>query len=260
MTRQPVFGPLLSVWLSASLLGLCLVIWTNLCSAQQTSGVSSSTDRIASTGIAGGEAAQESPSFVLEYNGLPDAPSSQKAPAGDARYLSLNDRLHIYGEAVFRPNSLIAPGLGASFGQWQTWPPEWGPGGSIYASQMASRISRQAASESIRFALAAFDGEDPRYHRAEETGLFNRTRHVLVESFTSQTADGRRMPAFSRFAGAYGSAFLSTAWCPQAHYDPNWALQRGSSVFASSVGLQLVQEFIPQKYLKRFGLGDKTRP
>jgi hypothetical protein len=76
--------------------------------------------------------------------------------------------------------------------------------------------------------------------------LFNRTRHVLVESFTSQTADGGRMPAFSRFAGAYGSAFLSTAWCPQARYDPNWALRRGSSAFASSVGLQLVQEFIPQ--------------
>jgi hypothetical protein len=259
MTRQPVFGFLVPLRLSAGLLGLCLVSWTNLCSAQQTSGAPSSTDRIANTGIAG-ETAQESPSFVLEYNGLPDAPSSQKAPAADARYLTLNDRLHIYGEAVLRTNSLIAPALGASFGQWQNWPPEWGPGGSFYGRQMASSISRQAASESIRFALAAFDGEDPRYHRSEETGLFNRTRHVLVESFTSQTADGGRMPAFSRFAGAYGSAFLSTAWCPQARYDPNWALRRGSSAFASSVGLQLVQEFIPQKYLKRFGLADKTRP
>ena len=260
MTCQPVFGSLPSLRWSVSLLSFCLMTCTQVCWTQQTSVDSEPTPQVQNSAALSPASHQAGPiSFALEYNGLPDAPSSQKAPPPDQRHLSLEDRLHVYGEAVLRPGSILAPGLGVGFGQYQM-PPEWGPGGAFYAREMAAGISRHAVGESIRFGLAALDGEDPRYHRSEETGLLSRTRHVLVESFTSQTADGGRMPAFSRFAGAYGSAFLSTAWCPEARYDPNWALRRGTSAFASSVGLQLVQEFIPQKYLKRFGLADKMRP
>ena len=34
---------------------------------------------------------------------------------------------------------------------------------------------------------------------------------MIVETFTSQTSSGTRIPAFSRFAGIYGAAFISNA-------------------------------------------------
>jgi len=260
MTRKRGFGLLVFSGASACLFSLSLVLCAIPCSAQHPPEVSTEALAEDTAQVHSNAQAPQAISFALEYDGLPDAPSSHKAPLASKRYLNFGERAHLYGAEVLQSNSIIAPGVGATFGQLQNSPQEWGPGGAIYARRVADGISRQAVAESIRFGLAAFDGEDPRYHRSEESGFFSRTRHVLVESFTSQTADGGRMPAFSKFAGAYGSAFLSTAWHPEARYDPNWALRRGSSAFAAGVGLQLVQEFIPQRYLKRFGLANKTRP
>lgn len=260
MTRKCGFGLLLSGGACACLFSLSFLLPAVACSAQHPPEASIAAPGEDSMEVHSNAQAPQSMSFALEYGGLPDAPSSRKTPTVSKRYLNFGERVHLYGAAVLESNSIIAPGVGATFGQLHNAPQEWGPGDAIYARRVADSISRQAVAESIRFGLAAFDGEDPRYHRSEETGFFSRTRHVLLESFTSQTADGGRIPAFSRFAGAYGSAFLSTAWHPEARYDPNWALRRGSSAFASGVGLQLIQEFIPQRYLKRFGLADKTRP
>jgi hypothetical protein len=196
---------------------------------------------------------------TLRYDGLPDAPSSRRSASVNAKSMNFEDRLHVYGEAVLRPYTVISPGFGFSFARWQNSPQEWFQSGAPYGN-MSNHISTHAVAASIQASLAAFDGEDPRYHPSEESGLWNRTRHVFLESFTSQTVDGRRMPAFSRFAGAYGAAFLSCAQYPDGRVDPNFALRRGSSVFATGIGLQLMQEFVPQKYLRRFGLADRTRP
>ena len=115
-------------------------------------------------------------------------------------------------------------------------------------------------SETIRFGFAAVDGEDPRYHRSEDTGFWPRAQHAVVETFTSETASGRRIPAFSRFAGTYGAAFIANSWYPESRATTGYALRRGSTALASSVGFHLFQEFMPRKYFKRLGLGDETLP
>jgi hypothetical protein len=62
------------------------------------------------------------------------------------------------------------------------------------------------------------------------------------------------MPAFSRFAGVYGAAFIANAWEPPSQADAGHALQRGSTALASSVGWHIVEEFWPdirRKVLRR---------
>jgi hypothetical protein len=187
---------------------------------------------------------------------LPNAPSTYTKPAADTTPLTLNDRFRIYTHALMRPYTVVGPAMGAGIGQWENEPPEWGQGGQGYAKRFASGLSRSVISETIRFGFAAADGEDPRYHRSDETGVWDRTRHVLVETFTSETANGTRIPAYSRFAGVYGAAFISNAWYPDSRATAGYALRRGSTALASSVGFHLFEEFMPRKYFKALHIGD----
>jgi hypothetical protein len=53
------------------------------------------------------------------------------------------------------------------------------------------------------------------------------------------------MPAFSRFAGVYGAAFIANSWEPPSQADAGHALQRGSTALLSSVGWHILEEFWP---------------
>jgi hypothetical protein len=192
---------------------------------------------------------------------LPDAPSAQtqtyapKAPYTAVQDLTFRDRVRIYRQTLIRPYSVVGPAFGAGIGQAENEPPAWGQGGEGYAKRFASGMARQTISETIRFGVAAADGEDPRYHLSGETGFWPRTKHVIVESFTSETAGGRRIPAYSRFAGTYGAAFISNTWYPDNRATAGYALRRGSTAFASSIGFHMFEEFMPRKYFQKLGIG-----
>jgi hypothetical protein len=177
-------------------------------------------------------------------------------PTGE---LTLGDRFTIYRQGVLRPYSLLGPAFGAGLGQWEDEPPEWGQGAKGYGRRIASGMSRQLISETIRFGFAAVDGEDPRYHRSQDTGVWKRAQHAIVETFTSETASGGRIPAYSRFAGTYGAAFISNAWYPDSRATAGWALRRGSTALASSVGFHIFEEFLPRKYFKAIGVSNDTQ-
>jgi hypothetical protein len=187
---------------------------------------------------------------------LPNAPSAYPRRPSKVSSLTFGDRARIYTQAVIRPYTLLGPALGAGVGQWEDEPPEWGPGSDGYARRIASGIGRSVIAETIRFGFAAADGEDPRYHRSQESGVWNRTRHVIAETFTSETVNGTRIPAYSRFAGLYGAAFISNAWYPESRATTVYALKRGSTALASSLGFHLFEEFLPRKYFKALHLGD----
>ena len=154
---------------------------------------------------------------------------------------------------------MVGPALGAGIGQWEDEPPEWGEGGEGYARRLVSGVGRHLIAETIRFGVAAADSEDPRYHPSEESGLWQRTRHVMVETFTSKTAGGTRIPAYSRFAGTYGAAFISNLWYPESRSTAGWALRRGSTALASSLGFNLFQEFAPRKLENALHISNRPR-
>jgi hypothetical protein len=190
---------------------------------------------------------------------LPDTPSATMLVYSPAASMKLEDRLCAYSEASSRPYAVLGVAL-SGLSQLETEPQQWKRGGAGYGYRMAAGISRQAVSESIRIGLAAFDGEDPRYHRSEDTSVLGRARHAIVGTFTSERADGSLMPAYSRFAGAYGAAFVSNTWYMDPRANAGWAMRRGSSALVSNIGLHLLQEFAPHnKYFKLLGLSNEPR-
>ena len=190
---------------------------------------------------------------------LPDAPSALRLVYSPANSMKLEDRLRAYSDASSHPVTVLGIAL-SGLSQVEAGPQQWKTGGAGYGYGMAAGISRHAVSESIRVGLAAFDGEDPRYHRSEDTSVLGRARHAIVGTFTSETADGSLMPAYSRFAGAYGAAFVSNTWCMDPRANASWAMRRGSSALLSTVGLHLLQEFAPRnKYFKLLGVSNEPR-
>lgn len=181
---------------------------------------------------------------------LPNAPSAVRQYTSSSksaeRSLTFGKRARIYSHEVFGPETIVGPAFGAGIGQWEDEPPGWNEGGAGYGKRFGSGVARHTIAQTIRFGFAAADGEDPRYFPSDDKGFWGRTRHAIVSIFVSQTSSGSRIPAFSRFAGTYGAAFISKEWYPANRATAEYAARRGSTALASSVGFHLLREFVPQ--------------
>ena len=173
---------------------------------------------------------------------LPDAP--RRLPL-QARRLTLNERVRIYRHSIFNPDSALGPSFGAALGQANNEPPEWGQGTSGYGTRLASGYGRLVINRTIRFGVAALDHEDPRFHYSNETGFWRRFRYASVHYVMARSDDGGRMPAYSRFAGAYGAAFIANAWYPESRANTGHALMRGSTALAAGYAWNVFREFWP---------------
>lgn len=184
------------------------------------------------------------------HSPLPDAPTPRSTDSSTTivtsdHSLTLAERKHLYVRSIFSPESIIGPAFGAAIGQWEDEPPGWRQGGEGYGKRFASGVARHEIGETIRFGFAAVDGEDPRYFLSEDRGVWARIQHAVVSTFVSQTSSGHTIPAFSRFAGTYGAAFISNTWYPENRAGAGDAARRGSTALASGIGFNLLREFMP---------------
>jgi hypothetical protein len=188
---------------------------------------------------------------------LPDAPAPRWHPAAAGTLasaaddpalnapLTFHERLKIYAQSFTAPENFIGPALGAGIGQWRDSPAEWGQGADGFAKRYASGFGRSVIARTISFGLAAADGEDSRYFRSHESGIWRRTRHATVSTFVSRGRNGGRVPAISRFVGVYSAGFIANAWEPPSQRDSGHAIERGSTALLSGVGWRLFDEFWP---------------
>jgi hypothetical protein len=173
---------------------------------------------------------------------LPDAP---RKPPLEARRLTLGERLRIYRHSVFNPDSALAPAFGAALAQANNEPPEWGQGANGFGTRLASGYGRLVINRSIRFGVAALDHEDPRFTYSNQAGFWRRFRYASVHYVMARTDEGGQMPAFSRFAGAYGAAFIANSWYPESRANTGHALMRGSTALAAGYAWNVFREFWP---------------
>lgn len=159
--------------------------------------------------------------------------------------LTFGERADVYRRSLLGPEAIVGPALGAAIGQWEDEPPGWRQGGEGYGKRFASGLARHEIGETIRFGFAAADGEDPRYFPSEDRGVWARTQHAVTSTFVSKTSSGATIPAFSRFAGTYGAAFISNTWYPNNRAGLGDAARRGSTSLAASIGFNLAREFLP---------------
>jgi hypothetical protein len=173
---------------------------------------------------------------------LPDAPNR---PPLQARRMTFGERFQLYRHSIANPDSLLSPAFGAAVGQASNEPPEWGQGASGYGTRLASGYGRMVINRTIRFGVAALDHEDPRFVPSNEKGFWRRFRQSSVNFAMPRTDGDTRIPAFSRFAGTYGAAFIANAWYPESRANAGHAMLRGSTSLAASYAWHVFREFWP---------------
>jgi hypothetical protein len=181
----------------------------------------------------------------------PNAPSATQK-SGPNSPLTFGGRVAEYQKSVINLGTLVLPAMGAGIAQASNRPPEWEQGAAGYGRRYGSLIGERVISETIRFGFAAADREDSRYFLSEDRSTWGRTRHAVASTLVSRTASGRRIPAFSQFAGNYGAAFIANSWYPDSESDTYHALERGSIGVAVDAGFNLLREFAP-RLMRPFG-------
>lgn len=173
---------------------------------------------------------------------LPEAPN--KSPKNDRR-MTLGERLHIYEHSITNFDSILGPAFGAAVNQAKNEPPEWGQGAQGFGDRFASGYGRMLIGRTIRFGVAAMDHEDPRFHYSNESGFSRRARYATIHYFFVHTDAGTPIPAFSRFAGAYGASFIANEWYPESRANTSHALLRGTTAISSGLAWNVFREFWP---------------
>jgi hypothetical protein len=173
---------------------------------------------------------------------LPDAPNRLPLQAGR---ITFGERFQLYRRSITNPDSVLTPAFGAALAQGNNEPPEWGQGASGFGTRLASGYGRMVINRTIRFGVAALDHEDPRFAPSNEKGFWRRFRRSSVDYVLPHTDRGTRIPAFSRFASAYGTAFIANAWYPESRANASHAMMRGSTSLAVSYAWHVFREFWP---------------
>ena len=177
--------------------------------------------------------------------GMPHALAAAIPVATIDHSLTIGQRVHIWNCTVFNSETILGPAISAGVNQARNQPSGFYQGAEGYADRFGSAVGRDVIGKTISFGFAAVDHEDPRYFLEEGRSPWARMGHAMALTFVSPTASGRRIPAFSHFAGAYGAAFIANAWYPDNQADAEHALKRGSISLGVGVGLNLLREFVP---------------
>lgn len=169
-------------------------------------------------------------------------------------HFGVGDKFRFYlGETYLNPSFVTAPAFRAGIrmatppGRFPVaYPADWRQGpeafGRNYGDAMAERLSFQTA----RFVTGAFIHEDPRYTPSSSRNPFVRSLHALGYTFIGRSDSGRRMPAFSNFAGASAAGFVGNTYLPTGFANVTHAGQRATLRFAFFGAGNLYREFAPQ--------------
>lgn len=159
--------------------------------------------------------------------------------------LSVGEKAEVLAKRTFSPNSFIKSAVTAGINQWQNQPPEWGQGMSGYGHRYGLKLANRGIENGIGFLGAVALHQDPRYFYSGETGAWRRVKHALVYTFMTRTDSGGLTFSTWRFAGNYGSQFISNTWRPPRDAQVGDALFRGTVSIGYDAASNIFKEFWP---------------
>ena len=168
--------------------------------------------------------------------------------------LSTGEKASVFGHRMIAPSAFAKTAFTAGIDQAKDSPEEWGQGMAGYGRRFAHKYTNRGMENAFGFLVAAPLHQDPRYFRAEESGLVHRVLHAARSSFITRTDSGGESLAAWRLAGNFGAQVVSNAWRPERQRTISDTLHRGTVSIGYDVISNLLKEFWPdirQKVLRR---------
>lgn len=170
--------------------------------------------------------------------------------------LTPGDKARLAIRNTFGPRAVANRMISAGFDQLSGRPHEWGGGIDAYAQRFGSRMGRLAVRNSIRLGTDVAFGIDPRYDRCACSGFLARTGHAWKRVVVSRSDAGNEMPAYSNFAGAYVTPWITYTWYPDRLDTTSRKIQSGTMHLGWRGVSNMIREFWPD--VKRgFRRGDR---
>lgn len=159
--------------------------------------------------------------------------------------MTREERFSWFVGSTVGPQSLAAGVFSAGWSTAFNNPEEYGPHWDGFAKRYGMRLTGIATTNGIEAGLGAAWGEDPRYTRAGDGGVWSRVGHAAKMTVLANRADGSTAPAYARYAGVAGGNFLSNTWRVDSDSSAGSALKRTGFGFAGRMVSNLFKEFWP---------------
>lgn len=169
-------------------------------------------------------------------------------------------RLKLFLEdAALSPTLSARLAFSAALDQRSHEPQEWGRGADGFGRRLAARAGLNAAQAGVQHATAAMLRVDPRGDTVtcHCGNPMRRTGAALARTFVTRDARGRLVPNVPLAAGAYGGAWIASAWYPDSYRPGREGVKVASLTVVAQAGANVFREFAPE--MKRMIPGRKDK-
>jgi hypothetical protein len=215
---------------SSAFLILGLLCWQAAAPAQTINDNIASDVRTANgaakTGVVGANSATNAPSY---------------AP------LTASERWRRYLVSAFGPGAILRAAAAGGIAQWENTPKEWKQGSEAFGDRFGNSLAEHVIRKTIEAGAAAALHEDNRYFKSTDTGFGKRLKHSVGSVFITHNEAGGEHFAYSRFAGAIGSSFISREWQPRSLDSSGDAAVNFGVTMALDMGWNVFKEFRPHR-------------
>jgi hypothetical protein len=174
-------------------------------------------------------------------------PTAARAQAAPDPYQPITPSQRV----VWAVNGVAAPpnlGVGVLSAGWLTalnQPEEWGRSWSGFGKRYLEREADVGIANTIEAGLGSLWGEDPRYHRSGNGGIWSRVGYAASRTFLAPGRDGRMHPAWARYAGKTLNTQIENTWLPPSGTTGTAVALRITDGFLGRFGGNLWGEFWP---------------
>lgn len=177
-------------------------------------------------------------------NGVVDKILSLVGPA-DPAPLTPKQNFELYLLNTAGPVPLAGEAVGAAYGQLTNRPSEYGQGWAAFGKRYGANLAYNATRQTISYGMSLALREDTRYFASRAQGVWPRTRHAIVSTFTARRPDGQQTFSFAGVAGVAGACTISSIWGPGSWKGADNIASNAGISFAATAGLNVVREFLP---------------
>ena len=178
-------------------------------------------------------------------------PLKSETTEGNQQAIASSQSLRWFVTSTVGPAHMLGVTFVSASGTAVNRPGEYRPHWTGFANRFGISMAGSAAGNAIEAGGGLLVREDPHYFRAPQQPFRGRIENVVRLSFSARRRTAGFKPAYARFAGIFGSNFLSNSWRVHSEANARNALLRSSEGFAGRMGANAFAEFWPdlKKYL-----------